>query len=43
VDTSHIAAGFILSQLDEDGKRRPACYGSLSMNVREAHYSQPKL
>jgi transposase InsO family protein len=43
VDTSYIAAGFILSQEDEDGKRRPARYGSLPWNEREARYSQPKL
>jgi hypothetical protein len=43
VDTSYIAAGFILSQEDKDGKRRPARYGSLPWNEREARYSQPKL
>jgi transposase InsO family protein len=43
VDTSQIAVGFILSQQDENGKRRPARYGSLPMNDREARYSQPKL
>jgi hypothetical protein len=43
VDTSYIAAGFILSQLDNEGKRRPARYGSLPMNERESRYSQPKL
>ena len=43
VDTSQIAVGFILSQMDENGKRRPARYGSLPMNEREARYSQPKL
>jgi hypothetical protein len=43
VDTSQIAVGFILSQIDENGKRRPARYGSLPMNDREARYSQPKL
>lgn len=43
VDTSYIATGFILSQIDDDGKRRPARYGSLPMNEREARYSQPKL
>ena len=43
VDTSQTAVGFILSQLDEEGKRRPARYGSLPMNEREARYSQPKL
>jgi len=29
--------------MDENGKRRPAHYGSLPMNEREARYSQPKL
>jgi RNase H-like domain found in reverse transcriptase/Integrase zinc binding domain len=43
VDTSYIAAGFILSQIDDQGRRRPARYGSLPMNEREARYSQPKL
>ena len=43
VDTSKIAVGFILSQIDDDGKRRPARYGSLPMNERESNYSQPKL
>jgi RNase H-like domain found in reverse transcriptase len=43
VDTSQIAVGFILSQVDDKGKRRPARYGSLPMNEREARYSQPKL
>ncbi len=43
VDSSIIAVGFILSQIDDDGHRRPARYGSLPMNEREANYSQPKL
>lgn len=43
VDTSYIATGFILSQIDDKGRRRPARYGSLPMNEREARYSQPKL
>jgi hypothetical protein len=43
VDTSNIAVGFILSQLDDQGRKRPARYGSLPMNEREARYSQPKL
>jgi transposase InsO family protein len=43
VDTSYMAVGFILSQIDEDGKRRPARYGSLPLNERESRYSQPKL
>ena len=43
VDSSIIAVGFILSQHDEKGRKRPARYGSLPMNEREARYSQPKL
>lgn len=43
VDSSKIAVGFILSQIDKDGKRHPARYGSIPMNEREANYSQPKL
>ena len=43
VDSSKIAVGFILSQIGDDGKRRPARYGSIPMNEREANYSQPKL
>ena len=43
MDTSYIAVGFILSQLDENGRKRPARYGSIPMNEREARYSQPKL
>ena len=43
VDSSIIAVGFILSQEDEQGRKRPARYGSLPMNEREARYSQPKL
>ena len=43
VDTSYIAVGMILLQIDEDGRRRPARYGSLPINDRESRYSQPKL
>lgn len=43
VDTSYIATGFILSQEDEKGKRRPARYGSIPMDSTQARYSQPKL
>jgi RNase H-like domain found in reverse transcriptase len=43
VDSSHIAAGFILSQLDENEQKRPARYGSIPFNERESKYSQPKL
>lgn len=43
MDSSKIAIGFILSQLDENNVRRPAQYGSIPMNAHEANYSQPKL
>jgi hypothetical protein len=43
VDSSKIAVGFILSQEDENGRKRPARYGSIPMNERESRYSQPKL
>ena len=36
VDSSYIAVGFILSQLDEEGRRQPAHYRSLPMNKVEA-------
>jgi hypothetical protein len=43
VDSCSIATGMILSQMDEQGRRRPARYGSLPMSERESRYSQPKL
>jgi len=43
VDSSLIAVGMILSQLDNNNHRRHARYGSLPMSPRESHYSQPKL
>lgn len=43
VDSSWMAVGIILLQIDEEGKRRPARYGSLPFNDREQRYSQPKL
>jgi hypothetical protein len=43
VDSSRIATGMILSQLDEQNKRRIARYGSVPMSERESRYSQPKL
>ena len=43
VDSCPIATGIILSQIDDQGRKRPARYGSLPMNEREARYSQPKL
>jgi hypothetical protein len=43
VDSSKIAVGFILFQLDQQNRKRPARYGSLTFNERESRYSQPKL
>src|SRR6266481_8566155 len=43
VDSCPIATGIILSQIDDQGHKCPAWYGSLPMNEREACYSQPKL
>ena len=45
VDTSNIAVGLILSQCDpNDPKRRYfAKFGSITLNEREARFSQPKL
>ena len=45
VDTSHIAVGHILSQCDPENPRirYHARFGSITLNEREARYSQPKL
>ena len=45
VDTSYIAVGYILSQCDTDDKdkRYFARFGSITLNDREARFSQPKL
>ena len=43
VDSSHIAVGYILSQVNNDGKRCPARFGSIMWNDRESRYSQAKL
>jgi hypothetical protein len=43
VDSSFMAVGIILSQIDDEGKRQPAHYGSLPMGDTESRYSQPKL
>lgn len=43
VDTSIIAVGFHLAQVDDQGRRRIARYGSLPINERESRYSQAKL
>ena len=43
VDTSIYGIGFALSQEDEDGRRRPARYGSLPLSKTAAIYGQSKL
>ena len=43
VDSSYIAVGFILYQLSDEGKRRPARFGSITWNERESRYSQAKI
>jgi len=43
VDSSFHGVGWILSQDCADGKRRPAWFGSISWNEREARYSQAKI
>ncbi len=45
VDTSYIAVGFILSQCDVDNPRLRyfSRFGSITLNEREARFSQPKL
>ena len=43
VDTSNKAVGIVILQIDENGKRRPARYGSIPLNQVEERYSQPKL
>jgi len=43
VDSSQEAAGMILSQIDDKGRRRPTQYGSVPMSECESRYSQPKL
>lgn len=43
VDSSYMGVGIVLSQIDEQGRKHPARYGSIPFNDREASYSQPKL
>ncbi|CAA7260565.1 unnamed protein product [Cyclocybe aegerita] len=43
VDSSVITIGYILAQLDDKGRRRPARFGSMTLNEREAKYSQAKI
>src|SRR5713226_3084975 len=43
VDSSHIAVGWILSQVGTDGIHYPSHFGSIAWNEREGRYSQPKV
>ena len=43
VDSSQVAVGWIVYQLDSWGQRKPSCYGSIAWNEREARYSQAKI
>jgi hypothetical protein len=43
VDSSKHTVGMVLQQVDEEGRRRTARYGSIPMSERESRYSQPKL
>ena len=43
VNSSHIVAGYILSQVNDDGKCRPTRFGSIMWNKCESRYSQAKL
>ena len=43
MDSSCIATGFILLQLGANRKRYPSCFGSITWNERESHYSQAKI
>jgi len=43
VDSSYIACGWILLQLDNEGRRCPSHFGSITWNERESHYSQAKI
>jgi hypothetical protein len=43
VDSSYIACGWILFQVDNNGTRHPSRFGSITWNEREARYSQAKI
>ena len=43
IDSSWYAAGWWLSQIGDDKKRYPSCYGSITFNEQEQRYSQAKL
>ncbi|KAJ8496336.1 hypothetical protein ONZ45_g12495 [Pleurotus djamor] len=43
VDSSYMAAGYVLSQIGPDGKRYPSRFGSITWNECESRYSQAKI
>ena len=43
VDSSFIACGWILFQLDDDGHRQPSRFGSITWTARKSRYSQAKI
>ncbi|GBE78906.1 Retrovirus-related Pol polyprotein from transposon 412 [Sparassis crispa] len=43
VDSSHIATGYILLQLDDAARRRPSRFSSITWNDQESRYSQAKI
>ena len=43
VDSSFIACGWILSQLDDDSQRRPSHFGSITWTTLESRYLQAKI
>jgi len=43
VDSSVRGVGWILAQDCPDGRHRPSCFGSISWNKHESHYSQAKV
>ena len=43
VDSSLIACGWILFQLDDGGLRRPSRFGSITWTIRKSRYSQAKI
>ena len=43
VDSSFIACGWILLQLDNEDNRRPSRFGSITWTARESRYSQAKI
>jgi len=43
VDSSFIACGWILLQLDDNNDRRPSQFGSITWTPRKSRYSQAKI